>query len=154
MHGGTRIAFAILSVVIEVSSKITLSDDEIEESFIRSSGPGGQHVNTSATGVQLRFDAAGSPSLADDVRARLLKLAGAKATEEGVVVISASRFRSQKANREDALSRLIELIRKAETKPKRRTKTKPTKASKERRVKKKKRRGEIKESRKPIRPPD
>lgn len=140
--------------MIEVSATIQLSEDELEESFIRSSGPGGQHVNRSATGVQLRFDAAHSPALPPAVRPRLLKLAGAKATEEGVIVISASRFRSQKANREDALARLIELIREAEKRPKRRRKTKPTKASKERRVDQKKRRGDIKAKRKPIRPPD
>lgn len=140
--------------MIEISPHIVLADDEVEESFIRSSGPGGQHVNTSSTGVQLRFNAAQSPSLPDDVRVRLLKLAGARATEEGVIVIAASRFRSQKANREDALERLIELIREAEKKPRRRTKTKPTRASKERRLAQKKRRGEIKQSRGSVRPPE
>lgn len=140
--------------MIEVSPRITISEDELEESFIRSSGPGGQHVNTSSTGVQLRFDAAHSPALPDDVRSRLLKLAGNKVTDEGVVVISATRFRSQKANREDALARLVDLIREAEKRPKRRTKTKPTKASKRRRVDEKKRRGEIKRKRGPVQPPD
>ena len=140
--------------MIKISERISLADEEIQESFIRSSGPGGQHVNTSSTGVQLRFDAAGSPSLSNDVRARLLQLAGTKVTEDGVIVISASRFRSQKSNREDALQRLVALIREAEKEPKRRTKTKPTQASKQRRVSSKKRRGEIKESRRPIRPPE
>ncbi len=140
--------------MIHVSPNIVLRDDELEESFVRSPGPGGQHVNTSSTGVQLRFAATASLSLPDDVRARLLALAGNRATEDGVIVITATRFRSQRANREDALARLVELIQEAEKRPKHRRKTRPTKASQKRRIQQKKRRGEVKQSRGTVRPPE
>src|SRR5208282_6560943 len=108
------------------------------------SGPGGQNVNKLATAVQLRFDVRGSPSLADDVRARLERLAGARLTREGVLVITAQRHRTQVRNRQDALDRLIDLIRRAAVPPVPRRPTKPTRASRERRVEAKKRRAGIK----------
>lgn len=123
---------------------IALDERELTETFVRGSGPGGQNVNKVATAVQLRFDARHSPSLPDPVRARLERLAGRRMTREGVIVITAERFRTQERNREDARERLIALIRQAAIAPKRRRATKPTKASRERRIETKKRRGSIK----------
>ena len=120
---------------------------ELQFDYIRASGPGGQNVNKVATAVQLRFDVVNSPSLTADVKSRLVKLAGKRMTESGVLVIEASRFRTQEKNREDAIERLNELVRKASEKPKLRHKTKPTKASKEERLKEKKKRGETKKNR-------
>ena len=130
--------------MIRVTRTIVIDDDEIEERFIRASGPGGQHVNRSATAVQLRFDAASSPSLPGDVRERLIRLAGKRMTEDGVLVIDAQRFRSQSRNRQDARRRLIDLVRRASLAPRVRRKTRPTAASKERRLREKQRRGETK----------
>lgn len=122
-------------------------DKEITLEFIRASGPGGQNVNKTATAVQLRFDVINSPSLGSDLKGRLIRLAGKRVNAEGVLILEAKRFRTQEANREDALAKFYELIRKAGEKPKVRKKTKPTKASKEKRMKEKKRRGEMKKLR-------
>lgn len=120
--------------MIPVTPTISIAEDEIEETFVRASGPGGQHVNKTSSAVQLRFDARRSPSLPNDVAIRLMKLAGQKLTLEGVIVIVAQSHRSQLRNREDALARLVEMIREAATPPERRRPTRPTLASKERRL--------------------
>lgn len=122
-------------------------DNEIQLEYIRASGPGGQNVNKVATAVQLRFDVSHSPSLGSDLKGRLIQLAGKRVNAEGVLILEAKRFRTQESNREDALSKFYELIKKASEKPKTRHKTKPTKASKEERLKEKKRRGEVKKLR-------
>jgi ribosome-associated protein len=101
--------------MISVTRSISLEDDEIIESFVRASGPGGQNVNKVATAVELRFDAAASPSLPDEVKARLVPLAGRRMTKDGVIVLFADRFRTQERNRADALGRLVDLIRQAAT---------------------------------------
>ncbi len=125
--------------MISVTPHISLDESELELSFVRSSGPGGQNVNKVATAVQLRFDVVHSPSLPFDVRARLIARAGNKMTKDGVLVLTAQRFRTQERNRADAIERLVEMIRAAATPPKRRRKTKPTRASKQQRVEKKRR---------------
>ena len=125
--------------MISVTPHISLDESELELSFVRSSGPGGQNVNKVATAVQVRFDVRHSPSLPDDVRARLIARAGSKITRDGVLVLTARRFRTQERNRADAIERLVEMIRAAATPPKRRRKTKPTRASKQQRVEKKRR---------------
>jgi ribosome-associated protein len=130
--------------MIPVTPKIALDEREIEEQFVRASGPGGQNVNKLSTAVQLRFDVRHSPSLPPDVRSRLERLAGARLTRDGVLVIVAQRHRTQARNREDALERLIELIRQAAVAPVKRRPTKPTKASRERRIEGKKRQSSIK----------
>ena len=114
--------------MIQVTPAIAIDEGEIQEEFIRASGPGGQNVNKVATAVQLRFDVAHSPSLPDDVRQRLVRLAGRRMTEEGVLIIEARRFRTQARNRQDAVDRLVALIRKAAEKPISRRKTSPTAA--------------------------
>ena len=137
--------------LIHVTEHIVLADDELEEQFIRCSGPGGQHVNTASTGVQLRFDAMNSPTLSDSVRRRLLNCKDNRMTAEGVIVINATSFRSQKANREDAQARLIAMIRVAATPPKFRRKTRPSRAAKTRRLEGKKRRSVLKRTRGAVR---
>ncbi|MDP2332145.1 MAG: alternative ribosome rescue aminoacyl-tRNA hydrolase ArfB [Reyranella sp.] len=129
---------------IWVTGSLTLDPSEIEESFVRSTGPGGQHVNTTSTAVQLRFDVRHSPSLTDDVRHRLERLAGRRLTRDGVIVLVAQGQRSQKRNREEALDRLVALVREAARPPVPRKKTRVSKAAKRRRVDDKKHHGAIK----------
>lgn len=133
--------------MIRITPYLALDEGEIKLQFIRASGPGGQNVNKVSSAVQLRFDAARSPSLSEEVRARLMRLAGSRLTNEGEVVIEAKRFRTQERNRQDAIDRLVELIRRAAEKPKPRVATRPTLASKKRRLEAKKQRGEIKRGR-------
>ncbi len=130
--------------MIQITPEIAINENEIKEEFVRSSGPGGQNVNKVSTAVQLRFDAANSPSLPEPVRLRLLEQAHGYLTKEGILFIDAQRFRLQAANRQDALNRLMELIRKAAVKPKTRYKTRPTLSSKLKRLENKRRRSETK----------
>jgi ribosome-associated protein len=130
--------------MIPVTPSISIAERELEEHFIRASGPGGQNVNKLASAVQLRFDVRRSPSLPEDVRARLERLAGRRLTREGVLVINAERHRTQERNRQDARARLIELIRRAAVAPRPRRATKPTAGARERRLESKKRRSAIK----------
>ena len=133
--------------MIRVTSQIEIDEREIAEQFVRASGPGGQNVNKLSTAVQLRFDVRHSPSLPPDVRARLERLAGARLTRDGVLIIIAQRHRTQARNREDALERLLELIRQAAVAPVKRRPTRPTKASRERRIESKKLRSGVKQQR-------
>lgn len=125
-------------MMIFISPTISVNESELEFSFIRSPGPGGQNVNKLATAVQLRFDVVHSPSLPEDVRSRLLSLLGKKITTHGEYIIKASRYRTQDRNKQDALDRLIALLKKAAQKPRKRKKTKPTAASVEKRLTQKK----------------
>jgi len=136
--------------MIRITPRISIDEREITLGFVRSSGPGGQNVNKVSTSVELRFDAAHSPGLPDDVRNRLIKIAGRKVTREGVLIIEARRFRTQEKNRADAIGRLAALIRQAAVEPVKRRRTRPTLQSKDERIKRKKRRSLIKESRKPV----
>jgi ribosome-associated protein len=129
---------------IRITGGLALDPSEIHESFVRAGGPGGQHVNTTATAVQLRFDVRGSPSLPDDVRRRLERLAGSRLTRDGVLVLHAQGHRSQKRNREEALARLVALVREAARPPVPRKKTRPSRASKLRRLEHKKKHGALK----------
>ena len=132
------------TAMIPITPAIAIDESELTESFIRGSGPGGQNVNKVASAVQLRFDVRRSPSLPEDVRARLERLAGRRLTADGVIVITAQRHRTQERNREDALERLVGLIRQATERPKPRRATRPTFASKKRRLEAKSKRGEVK----------
>jgi len=130
--------------MIRISDHIHIDEAELEESFVRSSGPGGQNVNKLSTAVQLRFDVRHSPSLPDDVAVRLMRLAGKRMTKDGVLVIIAQNHRTQERNRAEALQRLVALVREASIRPVPRRATKPTKASKQRRIERKKHRSDIK----------
>jgi ribosome-associated protein len=133
--------------MIRINDRIGIDEAEIEESFVRSSGPGGQNVNKLSTAVQLRFDVRRSPSLPNDVAVRLTRLAGKRMTKDGVLVIIAQNHRTQERNRIEARERLIDLVRKAAVKPIPRRATKPTRASREKRIEVKKRRSSIKSMR-------
>ncbi|NIA69623.1 aminoacyl-tRNA hydrolase [Pelagibius litoralis] len=137
--------------MIEITERISLDPEEIEETFVRASGPGGQNVNKVSTAVQLRFDIRHSPSLPEAVRLRAERLAGKRLTKDGVLVLTAARFRSQERNREDAVERLVALLQEAAQRPEPRRPTRPSRAAKQRRVDTKTQRGSIKKLRQ--RPP-
>jgi ribosome-associated protein len=136
---------------MQITPTLAIDDSEIEERFVRASGPGGQNVNKVSTAVQLRFDAARSSSLDEATRERLRALAGSRMTADGVLVIDARSFRTQGQNREDARARLAELLRQATIRPRRRRKTRPSLAAKERRLTGKKQRADTKRSRRVVR---
>ena len=133
--------------MIQITPTFNIDERELQLDFVRASGPGGQNVNKVATAVQLRFDVAHS-TLPEEAKTRLMQLAGKRMSSEGILLLEAKRFRTQEQNREDAIKRFVELVRKSLEKPKARKKTKPTKASKETRLKEKKRKGDIKSLRK------
>jgi ribosome-associated protein len=134
-------------MMIQVTPSIQIDEQEFQETFIRSSGPGGQNVNKVATAVQLRFDVARSPSLPQEVRERLRRLGGKRVTDEGVLIIDARRFRTQERNRQDARERVVALIRRAAERPKPRRTTRPTAASIKRRLESKHHRARVKQTR-------
>jgi ribosome-associated protein len=130
--------------MIEISSTVSINEDEIQIDFVRASGPGGQNVNKVSSAAQLRFDIRNSPSLGSDVKERLIGVAGSRVTEEGILIIEAKRYRTQEQNRLDAIQRLVMLVQKALEKPRPRHKTRPTLASKQKRLQAKRQRSEKK----------
>ncbi len=136
--------------MIQITPTLCIDESDLQLDFVRSSGPGGQNVNKVSSAVHLRFNVRQSAALSDEVRARLKRIAGKKMTDEGILIIKANRFRSQDKNRKDAIERLIELIRQATLKPKRRRKTRPSPAARERRLSAKKKRSEVKQRRRGI----
>jgi len=136
--------------MISVTPDIVIHEKELTFDFVRSSGPGGQNVNKVSSAVQLRFDVGASEEIPVDVKKRIRTLAGRQITEEGILIIKASRFRKQEQNRQDAIERLVRLVQKAAVKPKKRIKTRPTKAAKERKLAEKKQRGRLKKLRQKI----
>jgi ribosome-associated protein len=132
---------------IRVTPHIVLDENELEETFVLASGPGGQNVNKVSSAVQLRFNAARSPALSEPVRFRLMRLAGSRLTKDGVIVLTSRRFRDQNRNRADARERLVELIRAAAVTPRKRIATKPSRAAKEKRLQHKKKHAELKRKR-------
>lgn len=133
--------------MIEIDNKIFIPESELQFNFIRSSGPGGQNVNKVSTAVQLRFDIINSPSLPKEIKERLISKSGSRVTKEGILIIEAKRFRTQESNKQDAVDRFIELIRKAGKKPKKRIKTRPPKESRLKRIEEKKKRSHLKKLR-------
>jgi len=130
--------------MIEISSAVSINEDEIQIDFVRASGPGGQNVNKVSTAAQLRFDIRSTASLAPDVKERLMRMAGSRVTEDGILIIEAKRYRTQEQNRADAIQRLVTLVQKALEKPKTRHKTRPTLASRQKRLQAKRQHGQKK----------